>query len=161
MVPGATVLTLTNHSEKRVKVGYLRFALLLLVASALPGGSAFPQGSWSAAVNGGYATGVDNDFTHGSFAVTGSVLRQVGRTLGVGAEVGYQQYERQSELVELGTLEYRSSAWHAGGLLRVRSPTGRVRPYGAAGIALYGLARTDNGLEGAGFLSLMLSLVYN
>lgn len=154
MVPGATVLTLANHSEKRVNVGYLRFALLLLVASALPGGSAFPQSPWSAAVNGGYATGVDNnDLTHGSFAVTGSVLRHAGRTLGVGAEVGYHQYERQSELVEFGTLEYRSSAWHAGGLLRVRSPTGRVRPYGAAGIALYGLARTDDGLEGAGFLS--------
>jgi outer membrane protein with beta-barrel domain len=120
----------------------MRRTLWLLVASAaLFDRAVYPQSPWSAALNVGYATGVDNsDFTHGSFGLTGDIFRQVGRTLGVGAEAGYHRYESRSEVViGIGTTENRRSAWHLAGTVRVRRPDGRVRPYGLAGVGLYGL----------------------
>jgi hypothetical protein len=39
----------------------------------------------------------------------------------------------------LGTIEYRRSAWHFAGMLRLRAPRGSIRPYGLAGIGVYAL----------------------
>ncbi len=39
----------------------------------------------------------------------------------------------------LGTVDYDRSAWHLTAMLRLRSPTGSVRPYGLAGLGIYAL----------------------
>lgn len=107
--------------------------------------SAPAQSSWSGALSGGYVTGVDNsDFSHGSVALGLGVFRGGGGKLGFGAEVGYDHQENRSEVVEgLGTVEYDRSAWHLTAMLRLRSPSGSVRPYGVAGLGVYAL-RQDN-----------------
>ena len=103
------------------------------------------QSSWSSALSGGYATGVDNsDFSHGSVALALSVFRGGGGKLGFGAEVGYDHHESSSEVVKgLGTFDYDQSAWHLAAMLRLRSPNGSLRPYGLAGLGVYAL-RQDN-----------------
>jgi hypothetical protein len=107
--------------------------------------SAPAQSSWSGALSGGYVTGVDNgDFSHGSGALALGVFGGGGGTLGFGAEVGYDHHENWSEVVEgLNTVEYDRSAWHLTAMLRLRSLSGSVRPYGLAGLGVYGL-RQDN-----------------
>jgi outer membrane protein with beta-barrel domain len=120
----------------------MRLTSWLLVASTLTGGaSAHAQGPWSGGLYGGYGTGLDNgDFTHGSFALAGDVYYQVRRTLGLGAEVGYERHESRSEVIFDGsTLKYQRSAWHLAAMARLQAPKGNVRPYAALGLGLYGL----------------------
>ena len=114
-------------------------AWLLMVLAANP---AVAQSPWSAALSGGYATGVDNgDLSSGSFAVTGDVFRQIGRITALGLDVGYQRYENRTEpnFVDGGTLEYKRSAGHIAGLLRIGSSKGRWRPYAVGGLGVYAL----------------------
>lgn len=107
--------------------------------------SAPAQSFWSGALSGGYATGVDNsDFSHGSVALALAVFRGGGGKVGFGAEVGYDHHENWSEVVEgIGTFDHDQSAWHLAAMLRLRSPSGSVRPYGVAGLGVYAL-RQDN-----------------
>ena len=120
----------------------MRLISWLLVASTLSGGAtAHAQGPWSGGLYGGYATGLDNgDLTHGSFSFTGDVFPQAHRTLSLGAEAGYAQHESRSEVVlDVGTVEYRRSAWHLTGVARLQAPKGNLRPFAALGLGLYGL----------------------
>ena len=161
---------------------------LFIAAMHLTGHAVSAQTPWSLALYGGYATGVDNsDYGSGSLAVIGDVYRRIGRTTALGVEVGYQEYESES------------SAGHMAGVLRIRSPTGRWRPYAVTGLGIYAFrqvgddflapglsaggglefhpnsgllgiglgARFDlagrideDGLLGAGVLTLMLGLIY-
>ena len=106
--------------------------------------SAPAQSSWSGALSGGYATGVDNsDFSHGSGALALGVFHGGGGTLGFCADVGYDHHENRSEVVQGRTFDYDQSAWHLTAMLRLRSPSGSVRPYGLAGLGVYAL-RQDN-----------------
>ena len=130
--------------------------VLMLPATARDAAAQSPaQSSWSGALSGGYVTGVDNsDFSHGSGALTLNVFSGGGGNLRFGAEVGYDHHENRSEVVgDLGTVEYDRSAWHLTAMLRLRSPTGSVRPYGLAGLGVYRLSQ-----EGEDFVAPGLNL---
>jgi len=121
---------------------------LLVAAVYLSGNAASAQTPWSAALYGGYATGMDNsDYASGSVALIGDVYRRIGRTTALGVELGYQKYESES------------SARHLAGVLRLRSAAGRWRPYAVAGLGLYGFRQVDEdfvapGLSAGGGLEL-------
>ena len=107
--------------------------------------AALAQSPWSGVLSAGYATGVDNgDLSSGSFAVTGGVFRQIGRITALGIDVGYQQYENQTEpnLIDFGSLKTTRSAGHVAGVLRLRSSVGRWRPYAVGGLGVYVLRET-------------------
>ena len=105
---------------------------LLLAPVYLSGNSAGAQAPWSAALYGGYATGVDNsDYGSGSVALLGDVYRRIGRTTALGVELGYQKYESES------------SARHLAGVLRLRSSAGRWRPYAVTGLGLYSFRQVN------------------
>jgi Outer membrane protein beta-barrel domain len=113
---------------------------LVLVGLGTFSESAPAQSSWSGALSGGYATGVDNsDFSHGSGALALAVFRGGGGKLQFGAEVGYDHHESWSEVVQGRTFDYDQSAWHLAAMLRLRSPSGSVRPYGLVGLGVYAL----------------------
>jgi hypothetical protein len=134
----------------------MRLTSWLLVASTLSGGApAHAQGPWSGGLYGGYATGLDNgDVTHGSFALTGDVFYQDRRTLGLGAEIGYERHESRSEVIFDGrTLRHQASAWHLAAMARLQAPKGYLRPYAALGLGLYGLQQ-----DGEDFLAPGLNL---
>jgi hypothetical protein len=113
----------------------------LILGVAVISQSAQAQSTWSGSIAGGYATGLDNnDYSHGSVALALDVFRQSARKLSWGAELGYSLHENRSEVIPgLGTIEYRRSAWHFAGMLRLRAPRGSIRPYGLAGIGVYAL----------------------
>jgi hypothetical protein len=114
---------------------------VLILTVALGSQPAFAQSQWSGSIYGGYATGLDNsDYDHGSIALALGLFNRAERKLGFGLEVGYDHHEDRTDVVPgLGTLEYDRSAWHLTGMLRIRSPRGSIRPYGLAGIGVYGL----------------------
>jgi hypothetical protein len=103
--------------------------------------SAQAQSTWAVSLGGGYATGGDNnDYSHGSVALLLDVFRQSARKLSWGAELGYSLHENRSEVISgRGRIEYRRSAWHLAGMLRLRAPRRSIRPHALAGIGIYAL----------------------
>jgi hypothetical protein len=126
-------------------------ALALAALTLLPGAAAAQQGRWLVGVNGGYASGIGDNFeAPGSVTAAGSVYRTVGRNLDLGVELGYHGLgtttTRIADLYGPGSTyreDFSRSALQLTGNLRLRPAGSAVRPYVSAGAGAYALRIRD------------------
>lgn len=135
----------------RTMLAGLGTALALLTLHAAAAEAQDPSARWYAQLDGGYATSLDAtlDSPGGGPAVSGFLGYRLGRTVTLGATVGWHQFVNgvstsPSTCPPIGTtldctLEYdqQEDALELGAAVRVGKPDGAWRPYGQLGIAYY------------------------
>lgn len=129
---------------------FIKLTLCGLVAAAVFTAPAFAQTtppSWS--LYAGYSNATGEGTPDGSFAVRGNGFYNLSPVMGVGAELGYHSLGSLefTDPITSTTMEVSTSAWQFTPEVRARGVSGSVRPYAMAGLGMYNLRASVDGVS--------------
>jgi hypothetical protein len=109
------------------------------------------QPTWSGQLTVGYTTGLDPHYGDGSIGATGRLWTSLSPTLGLGLEAGIHRLGNTTTRIadfngQPGAIyreDYARTLMHGTGLIRLRAPSGSIRPYGIGGVGAYGIRIRD------------------